>query len=70
MSVDFRAKRMSKSHLDVQADIPNLEGGVLADVDIDELGGVLVEDVDMPQAEQQQLLPKGRGQTREREDHD
>lgn len=69
MSVAVKPGWTCKARLDVQANIADLEGRVLADVDVDELGRVLVEDVDMPQAEQQQFLRKGRRQTREAKGH-
>lgn len=59
----------SSSYLNVQAHILDLEGGLLADVDIYELGRVLVKNVDVTQTEQQQLLADGRGETREHGSH-
>lgn len=46
----------SKTHLHMQPNIPDLECGPLAYIDTHELGGVLVQDVDVPQAIQQELL--------------
>jgi hypothetical protein len=40
----------------VQPDIADLERGPLPDIDAHKVGGVLVEDVDLPQPVQQQFL--------------
>ena len=59
----------SSSYLNVQAHILDLKGGPLADVDIYELGRVLVKNIYMSKAIEQQLLADGRGETREHGSH-
>ena len=65
----FNSKAEACSHLNVQADIGDLERGLLAHIDAHKLGRVLVEDVDVSKTKQQQLLPHGGGEAREERGH-
>jgi len=49
----------------MQPNISHFESGLLAHIDADEIGRILVENVDMAEPKQEQLLADGRRQGRE-----
>lgn len=53
------------THLDVQPDVPDLERRSLTHIDAHKVGRILVENVDMPQAIQQEFLADGARHCRE-----
>ena len=59
-----RAQRnhVGATYLDIQSHIGHLQSRLLAHVHIDEVGGILVQDVDVAEAEEQKLFAYGRAQ--------